>query len=200
MTKKVKYGASKNFARADRAPAAREGPGAGKGKAMRRGDSPRATRARSRRQTRPQQLRSSAREGGWGGGGMNCAPRACEARGDASSVRTPRGGATGDGRWYAHASRLHSLRTRTAAGSYRRCAACAAAQPSSAKRRSHRTKTRHEGKSAREGGQGRGIAGHLARARGAVAGRGAVARENAGDPSRAHMRALSEVPAPSDHV
>ena len=89
-----------------------------------------------------------------------------------------------------------------AAGSDSRCVARAENEPRSGKRIAQRAKTRHQGKSAREEGGLRGEGGmaNLARAQGAVAGRDAAARKTVGDTSRTHMRALNEVPAPSDVV
>ena len=90
-----------------------------------------------------------------------------------------------------------------AAGSDSRCVARAENEPRSGKRIAQRAKTRHQGKSAREEGGLRGegrMAGNLAPAQGAVAGRDAAARKTVGDTSRTHMRALNEVPAPSDVV
>ena len=72
---------------------------------------------------------------------------------------------------------------------------------SSATRVADHAETRRDGEFALgEGGKWRGMAGHLAGARGAAAGGDTAARETFGNPSRAHMCALDEIPTPSDHV
>ena len=134
------------------------------------------------------------------------APRACEARRDVNQLCTPRKRAMGDGKWKmgapTHPASTRCARAGMAVGGDSSCAVRAEDEPSNAKCVSQRAKTRHEGRSARERGEGR-VGGwlatshaHEAQLQVAAVVRDAVTRKNMGDPSRAHMCALDEVPAP----
>ena len=206
--KKVENSASEIFARADRDPAACERLGsAQEGGGIKRG-LPRATRAHSRRETRLSRPRSSAGEGY--GKGMRCAPRVREARGDSGFIALGsmvRWGLGNGALTHPPATAGDPLRAREGHGSGQRAATadarrvlrtCSAAQSASLIARRLAMKASLH---AREGEEGGGMAGHLARAREARL--RVVARwqqKGLGNSSRAHMRALDEVPAPSDVV
>ncbi|KAL1711403.1 hypothetical protein EV715DRAFT_268596 [Schizophyllum commune] len=121
------------------------------------------------------------------GEGLICAPRACKARRDADPPLP-----------VAHAQAWPWAAT---ADAQRVLRWSLAAQSASLIVRRLTKKASLRGR--REGGEGKGgegMAGHLAPRARAAAGRSAAARRPIGHTSRAHTRALEEVPTPSEHV